>query len=258
MKNINRLLLYFLLTPLSAYFVSCSNNNIVSENIDFSGLSRNEIRETFNNNDYLEYLNYSFFAFKDKNVVVEYDDNNKVCICESYNKPSLTTESINGIANQDTVFDVVSKIGLPSWEGVYSQEDASLDFAKSENIMCRVSFNKSSSSLLVNDVEILDKNNPSSWFDEKKVDLPTIDNALTIKEGMSIDDVVTVLGKPQRDIGSGAIIFEFDLFENKKIDIWMVNNSDLENTFQSDNATIVYGTHYLYVVETKIIGRDTN
>ncbi len=233
---------------------SCSiKTNSNDSNLDFNSFTKSEIKEKFNSLDfdYSEYLSYSFFTYEHLNYVLEYDDFGNVVRYDSFKEQTLDEKNVNQVDSGDDIFEVVSKIGLPSFEGL--QSDLSLDFAKSEYLICRIHFENNQQKLLVSTTEILDKENPSSWFDTNKTDLPGIEDAKEIKTGMSLDHIVSILGKPQRDIGSGAIIFEFDLSNCQKADIHLINNTELENVYVKENATKVYGTHYLYAVSVRIV-----
>lgn len=57
----------------------------------------------------------------------------------------------------------------------------------------------------------IDKENIYTWFDTNKTDLPSLEKCKKIKAGMSLNQVISEIGKPQRDIGSGVPLFQFDL-----------------------------------------------
>ncbi len=57
----------------------------------------------------------------------------------------------------------------------------------------------------------IDKKNIYTWFDMNKTDLPSLEKCKKIKAGMSLNQVISEIGKPQRDIGYGACLFQFDL-----------------------------------------------
>lgn len=228
--------------------VSCTNdNNSNSISLDFNNCSKDDVRKYIDSSDYFEYSNYSFFTYENKDVVLKYDDLDNVCQYESFNKATLDLNNIALINKGDNIFDVVSKIGLPSYEG--AQTSTSLDFAKSVTILCRITFDKNNLEMLVNNYEVLDKDDPEAWFDENKTILPTLKMAKKVKYGMSLDEVVFILGKPQRDVGSGAIIFEYNLSDGQSFYTTMTNNDYLENEYRETHETWIYGTHFLYVIK---------
>ena len=59
--------------------------------------------------------------------------------------------------------------------------------------------------------EGIDKEDIDTWFDVNKTDLPSLEECREITAGMSFDQVIRKIGKPQREIGHGAIIFQFDV-----------------------------------------------
>ena len=57
----------------------------------------------------------------------------------------------------------------------------------------------------------IDKNDPYTWFDVNKTDLPSLETCRAITRRMSLNQVIGKLGKPQRNVGSDAFLFQFDL-----------------------------------------------
>lgn len=58
---------------------------------------------------------------------------------------------------------------------------------------------------------IFDEHNPNIWLEDAKNG--GIDDRLTeqITVGMTLGEVVEIIGKPQRDTGSGAVVMEWDM-----------------------------------------------
>ncbi len=59
--------------------------------------------------------------------------------------------------------------------------------------------------------EGIDKNDPYTWFEANKEVLPTREQCREITVGMRLNEVIEKLGKPQRDVGSGVSLFQFDV-----------------------------------------------
>ncbi len=59
--------------------------------------------------------------------------------------------------------------------------------------------------------EGVDKTDPYTWFDVQKEVLPTRAQCQEITVGMMLNEVIEKIGKPQRDIGYGACLFQFDV-----------------------------------------------
>ena len=77
-----------------------------------------------------------------------------------------------------------------------------------------------------------DKYDPSTWFDTAST--RGISNRKTekITVGMTLEEVVDILGKPQRDTGSGVIVMEWDM---KSGQIFVVAfNSDIDDNFDRE------------------------
>lgn len=48
-------------------------------------------------------------------------------------------------------------------------------------------------------------------IDANKKDLPTLADLENIEIGVSLDEVISIIGKPQESVGYGAIIFTFSI-----------------------------------------------
>ena len=60
-----------------------------------------------------------------------------------------------------------------------------------------------------------DKSNHETWYDDTGSRKITTNDAVKIKEGMSFEEIVSILGKPARDVGSGAFVMEWDMESNQ-------------------------------------------
>lgn len=72
-------------------------------------------------------------------------------------------------------------------------------------------------------------------YDEKKIDtylepnkkvLPTREDFSGVKEGMTFTEVVALVGRPQREIGSGAVIYEFDLSDGSTYAVYFITDQE--------------------------------
>lgn len=110
-----------------------------------------------------------------------------------------------------------------------------------------------SASIVVFASGLLDRNNPSNWIDPNKKNLPNIEDVDKIEVGMEIQEVINILGKPQRDVGSGLIIYEFDLSNGQVLVTFWHVDAEKENQFIKDNPDLkIYGTHFLILSNYKI------
>ena len=64
-----------------------------------------------------------------------------------------------------------------------------------------------------------DKNNHETWYDDSCYKKITTSELEKIKEGMSFEEIVSIIGKPTKDIGSGAFVMEWDMESNKTLTI---------------------------------------
>lgn len=96
-------------------------------------------------------------------------------------------------------------------------------------------------------IEGFDLDDPDTWFDEEKTDLPTLTQCQKISVGMSFTEVVRKIGKPQRDLGYGTIWYQFDIDDGSVLNLWFNLDVDKEDKYVQNNPHSVYGTHFLYV-----------
>lgn len=70
-----------------------------------------------------------------------------------------------------------------------------------------------------------------TWFDMNKTNLPGLEKCKKIQVGMSLNQVISEIGKPQRDIGSGVPLFQFDLDDGTILTV----SFDIENKLNTSN-----------------------
>ena len=102
---------------------------------------------------------------------------------------------------------------------------------------------------------VLDHNDPSTWIDENKAILPTESDAKEIVIGSTIDDVVHLIGKPQREVGYGRIIFEFDLSNSNILRAYFVSDiqQELDSVPEDDSGLI--GASFVYLTDFEVVIR---
>ena len=71
-----------------------------------------------------------------------------------------------------------------------------------------------------------DEGNMDTYLEPDKKDLPTSEEFSKVKEGMSFTEVVNLIGRPQRELGSGAIIYEFDLSDGTVCAVYFIPNDE--------------------------------
>lgn len=167
----------------------------------------------------------------------------------SFEKETYRDDSFDSVINQSMI-SAVETIGIPSYTGT---GELSLDYSYNDGFIRRVKLARRDGELTVEEVELLDKENPSTWLDPEKKSLPTREACEQITVGMSLDEVVALIGRPQRDVGAGAILFEFDV-EGGVLQMWLNSDVEQENKYVHDNPNVqVYGTHFLYVTAVEFV-----
>ena len=183
-----------LLFPLLA---SCNLNVNQDDSNSSIGKDKNKIYE-------ISFVNYNFAYFDDGSGVLYSKEAGEVLFETS--DCAFNHSNLNLIENGDSLINLVEQIGFPRFLGVSSTY--SLDFGNSDSDIYRIFFSDEMRCL---DIELLDYDDPSSWIDADKKDLPTLDDLENIEIGMSLDEVISIIGKPQRSVGYGAILFTFSI-----------------------------------------------
>lgn len=68
--------------------------------------------------------------------------------------------------------------------------------------------------------KVFDPSDESTWFDPFRMMLPSVEDTERVKLDMTIGEVVSILGKPQIEVGSGAIIYAFYLNNGQVFLTW--------------------------------------
>ncbi|MCH5172418.1 MAG: hypothetical protein J1F31_06300 [Erysipelotrichales bacterium] len=214
----------------------------------YEGMSISDFKKViYNTNNFLEFHDYYFVSDASLNFVAKANiETNRIEKLREYEIVFVDDDSFNKLEVGMDIFEIVEIIGTPTF--IAKENELSLDFINKEYIY-RVELSYEEDNFVFKDKMVLDKENPTSWFDENKTNLPNEEKVERLKLGMSMDEVVTILGKPQRDNGYGVILFEFDLSNGKKLMARFEKNSELENEYVKNHNTQIYGTHYLYLVE---------
>lgn len=165
----------------------------------------------------------------------------------SYSKQVYRDDSFDSVKNMSMV-EAVETIGIPSYAG--RSGELSLDYSFNDGHIRRVELVREDGELTVSGVEVLNKEDPSTWLDPEKTPLPTAEACAAITVGMSLDEVVRRIGKPQRDVASGAIDFQFDVEGGMVLTVRLEADAEEENKYVHDNPNShIYGSHCLYVRE---------
>ncbi len=229
-------------TLLSILLVGCNVNNANKQANNIFDAKDITI-ETLKENNCLFYENL-VFAEDDKNHVFIINGE-KIENHYSYNKVEFNKNSFDSIHNK-SIIEAVEYIGIPSFVGL--SNEPSLDYSCTDGYIRRIKMSKNNNEFFINQVEVLDKEKLETWFDENKTNLPNLEQCQEIEVGMSIDEVVKRIGKPQRNIGYGARRFQFDIDDGSKLVINFFLDTEKENEYiQNHPEASVYGTHYLYV-----------
>ena len=94
-----------------------------------------------------------------------------------------------------------------------------------------------------------------TWFSSEINKNLTEEDAKEIKQGMRLDETVNLIGRPQRDVGSGTHVLEWDLKSGKVINIGFVLDFSLLHEYgYVEKDGILYkpaGSWLVNVVEVK-------
>ena len=68
--------------------------------------------------------------------------------------------------------------------------------------------------------------NNGTYYHPELGKVPTMED-LGLRDDMSYDEIVEKLGEPNGDVGSGAIIFEWNLDDEKKLFVWFYQHEKI-------------------------------
>lgn len=85
----------------------------------------------------------------------------------------------------------------------------------------------------------IDRSDPGTWFDGNKEVLPTREQCGEITVGMRLNEVIGKLGKPQRDIGYGAWLFQFDVADGSVFTVTFVLDTSADPSVPTYDELIV-------------------
>ncbi len=214
---------------------------------DGKNITLQELRER----DCLFYEDLVFAQDRQNHVFVT--DGEQIVAHYAYEKAEYEEGSFERACNRSMI-EAVEYIGIPSYAGVSGE--LSLDYSFNDGRLRRLKLSRTAQGLFVDGVETLNKEDPATWFDPEKTALPTRAQCEKISVGMSLDEVVGTIGKPQRDIGYGAVLFEFDLEDGAVLRLTMALDVESENKYVQNNPeSDIYGTHCLCVAAVMLIER---
>ncbi len=72
---------------------------------------------------------------------------------------------------------------------------------------------------IAQDTGDFDLNRHETWFDESGKNIVSMSDAEKIKEGMTFEQVVSIIGQPLRDVGSGAVVLVWNTESGKQLSI---------------------------------------
>lgn len=188
---------FLTLTFFFLLLTSCNLNINQDGSNSFISKDKNKIYE-------FSLVDYSFAYFDDGSGALYSKEASEVLF--ETTDYTFNSNKISEIENGDELVALVRRIGFPRFLGISSTY--SLDFGNSDSDIYRIFF---SDEMRCSDIELLDYNDPSTWIDAGKKDLPTLSDLENIEIGMSLDKVISIIGKPQGSAGYGSIMFTFSI-----------------------------------------------
>lgn len=216
--------------------------------------SKNITLQTLRESDCLFYEDLVFAQGEKNHVFVT--DGERILAHYAYEKATYH-EGIFERACNMRVIEAVEYIGIPSYAGISGE--LSLDYSFNDGYLRRLKLCERDDGLYIDNVELLNKEDPTTWFDPAKTDFPSRAQCEKICVGMSLDEVVFAIGKPQRDVGYGARLFQFDLDDGSILCLRLDLDVEKENKYVHNNPeNKTYGTHCLYVADIGFIETPNN
>lgn len=142
------------------------------------------------------------------------------------NDCSFKEKGLKKIKKDDLFIDIIKNIGFPRFLGEY--ECRNLDFGKPNDDIYRIAFNDDFSMKF--DWARIPYWAPSAWCSDRKNCLPSIQDTEKLKIGMTLDEVVEAIGKPQLAKSGWPAAYYFDLAGgNTLITTWNTNRNHYED-----------------------------
>lgn len=88
------------------------------------------------------------------------------------------------------------------------------------------------------------KNDPYTWFEAEKAVLPSRTDCEKIALGMTLNAVIRAIGKPQRDIGYGASVFQFDVADGSVFTVRFAPDLGTDPSLPSYDRLVVAATDF--------------
>lgn len=82
-----------------------------------------------------------------------------------------------------------------------------------------------------------DPNDPTTWYSDTSA-FPTAEDIARVQVGMSLTEVVKILGLPQRDVGSGKVIMEWELKAENNLRIVFGKKLNTEDLPEADSWAV--------------------
>lgn len=170
----------------------------------------------------INFKKYTFVLFdEDILIIVKYsNDYSKIIDVKIMNNIIPTETNKNQLMKGQSVDEVVSLMGYPYMITMSSEN--SLSFKLTNEEIIKVIFDENMHSIKIIHIDFESIKDPSYAVDEKcdpNENPKDIESAILISENMCFEEVVALMGKPQRSFGSGAIWYEWDLKENKSLKV---------------------------------------
>jgi hypothetical protein len=234
------LFLIISLLLISRFATSCSNKNnklSIGDNI-------HEIYKYYEKNQVILLKHCAIISDK-QNIFVDLADTNIISNIKYINYAEFDYNLFIANYAKSSLDSLISLIGGPSFIGLQGNE--SIDFLDNTENIYRLYLNYNNGKYSGYQVETLDRDNSESWLDSSKASLPSKDDVKKIKIDMTLDEVVKYIGKPQRDIGSGGWIFEFDIADGSIFK--GIFNYNFEKDASINNTELNRYNLYLYEYE---------
>lgn len=222
--------------------VSCDNSKLPVS----IGATIDDVYQVFDKKNIISFDEQLLISGKDKNYIAVVDDSNKVKDIKGYPIVEFDKVNILNLNKYSSLEKIVKTIGTPTFLGL--EEPLSLDYTKDDDYCVYRLFLTQHDNLYVStEVQTLSKANGDIWLDESKKNLPDEEDTKKIVKDMSLYDVVSYLGKPQREVGVGIWIYEFDLSDGKIFSASFSPDKEKENEFYQEHPDVPQQIRFLRV-----------
>lgn len=242
MEKVNNIITFI----LSLVFISSCISNEDKYNIEV-GDSIYDIYENYSNEKVCKFSNFIFIDCDNKNYVIELNDDNEVKNYQVNRSADFKNSKFNNVDDM-TIYEVIEKIGIPSFCG--ESNNKQILYYKKDPFIHYVIFDDINETVIEHYSPLIIDELPLFFYEPDKKEKPDDKLVDKIYNGMDFEDLLFILGRPEKDIGFGAIILEFELKSGKKLKVNLCDDEERKEKQKKKLSFYPIDYYYYYEINT--------